>query len=85
MRRVIGWALGGTAALFLVGRGVAEFFVIDYANPASYHDSWGGPSLAGVFLVHSGPGAAIVIVAALYAVRRWRRAYPAPSAKRTRR
>jgi hypothetical protein len=60
-------------ALFLVGRGIAEFFTVGYSNAASYRDSWGGPSLAGVFLVHSGPAAVIVIAGAIYAARRWRR------------
>ncbi len=70
--RTAGYGLSAVAALYLVGRGVAEFFVIDYANPASYQQSWGGPSLVGVFLVHSGPGAAIVCLGAAYAWR-WRR------------
>jgi hypothetical protein len=82
MGRVILWVLAGIAALYLVGRGVAEFFTIQYADPAAYRNSWGGPSLTGVFLVHSGPGAAIVIVAAWYAVRRWRRAHGASSPNR---
>lgn len=65
------WAVGGLAGLYLVVRGVAEFFVIHYGDPASYRSSWGGPSLAGVFLVHSGPGF-LVLVAAAFAWRRTR-------------
>jgi hypothetical protein len=68
--RVLGLGLGGLFALYLVGRGVAEFFIIHYSDPASYANSWGGPSLAGVFAVHSGP--AVVIVAAVVAYI-WRR------------
>lgn len=72
-RRRIGlataWVAGGLVAVYLVGRGIVEFFIIHYDNPASYHSSWGGPSLVGVFLVHSGPGF-LVLVAAAVAVRR---------------
>jgi hypothetical protein len=50
--------------------GVAEFFIIHYNDPASYAKSWGGPSLAGVFAVHSGPAVAIVAGAAIYVRRR---------------
>jgi hypothetical protein len=68
--RALGLGLGGLFALYLVGRGVAEFFTIHYSDPASYANSWGGPSLAGVFAVHSGP--AVIIVAAVVAYF-WRR------------
>lgn len=61
--------LGGVLAVYLVIRGVAEFFVIDYGNAASYRHDWGGPSLPGVFAVHTGP--AVVIVAGALAY--WRR------------
>ena len=55
--------------LYLMGRAVAEPFVIDLGDPASYRDDWGGPSLAGVLAVHCGPGlVALVLMAA--AVRR---------------
>lgn len=57
--RALGLALGGLLAVYLVGRGVAEFFIVHYSDPASYRHSWGGPSLAGVFAVHSGPAVAI--------------------------
>ena len=59
------WALltvGSVLAVYLVGRGVAELILIHYGDPASYAKDWGGPSLAGVLAVHSGPG--LVIVAA---------------------
>ncbi len=52
-------------AAFLVGRGVAEFFIVHYGDPASYRNAWGGPSLAGVFAVHSGPAVAILLGAGL--------------------
>ena len=71
--RWVGYGLGGIVALYLVGRAVAEFFTVDYANPASYRDSWGGPSLVGVFLVHAGPGAAIVVAVVGYLLRWWPR------------
>lgn len=71
--RSVGYGLGGIVALYLVGRPVAEFFTVDYSNPASYRDSWGGPSLVGVFLVHAGPGAAIVVAVVGYLFRWWPR------------
>lgn len=55
-------AVGAVLAVYLVGRGVAELILINYGDPASYAKDWGGPSLAGVLAVHSGPG--LVIVAA---------------------
>jgi hypothetical protein len=70
--RALGLGLGGLLALYLVGRGVAEFFIVHYNDPASYHSAWGGPSLAGVFAVHSGPAVAIVVASGIYLCRRWR-------------
>jgi hypothetical protein len=70
--RRLGLALAGLLALYLVGRGVAEFFTIDYSDPASYASSWGGPSLAGVFAVHTGPAVAIVAASVIYLIRRRR-------------
>ena len=76
-RRQLLWftavTVGGLLALFLVVRGIVEFFVIDYSRPDTYHDLWGGPSLAGVLAVHSGPGLTILIFAGVY-LYRWRRA-----------
>lgn len=75
-RRVAGsacYVLGGIVALYLVGRAVAEFFTVDYSNPASYRDSWGGPSLVGVFLVHAGTGAAIAFAVVGHLLRWWPR------------
>lgn len=70
--RIAGLAVAGLVAAFLVGRGIAEFWTVDYASPASYHDSWGGPSLAGVFAVHTGPGLIIVIITVAWVYRRLR-------------
>jgi hypothetical protein len=75
--RAFGLGLLGFLALYLVGRGVAEFFIIGYNDPASYANSWGGPSLAGVFAVHSGPAVAIVTGSVVYLCRRSRRAHRA--------
>ena len=69
--RAMGLGLAGLLALFLVGRGVAEFFIIHYNDPSSYAHSWGGPSLAGVFAVHSGPAVVIVTTAVVYLRRHW--------------
>jgi hypothetical protein len=64
--RALGLGLGGLFALYLVGRGVAEFFIVHYNDPASYGNAWGGPSLAGVFAVHSGPAVAIIVAVGIY-------------------
>jgi hypothetical protein len=71
--RALGFAAGGLLALYLVGRGIAEFFVVHYSDPASYRLDWGGPSVAGVFAVHSGPAVLIVTGAGVYASRVLRR------------
>ena len=70
--KVIGLAAGAVLAAFLVGRGAADFFIVHYGDPASYRNAWGGPSLAGVFAVHSGPAVAILLGAGGYLVRRHR-------------
>jgi hypothetical protein len=63
---------GGLVALYMVGRAIAEFININYSDPASYRNDWGGPSLAGVFAVHAGPGVAVVIAAIVWLYRRRR-------------
>jgi hypothetical protein len=68
--RIAGLTVAGVVALYAVGRGIVEFWTVNYSDPASYAHSWGGPSLAGVFAVHSGPGFVIVIAAAWWLVRR---------------
>ena len=62
---VVAWTLG----VYLIVRALAEPFVIDMSDPATYRRDWGGPSLAGVLAVHMGPG----IVAAVLMVRSLRR------------
>lgn len=62
----------GLLAAYLVARGITEFFVIHYNDPASYAGDWGGPSLAGVLAVHSGPGLVIIGAAAWWLLRRRR-------------
>jgi hypothetical protein len=49
-------ASGLALGVFLIIRAVAEPFVIDLSDPATYRNDWGGPSLLGVLLVHCGPG-----------------------------
>jgi hypothetical protein len=73
MRRVL-WVLGLVLGGYLIVRAIVEIFVIDYGDPTSYRDDWGGPSLAGVLAVHSGPGvlAAALIVWAFVRARRGR-------------
>jgi hypothetical protein len=60
---VLGYVLG----IYLVIRAIAEPFVIDMGDPATYRNDWGGPSLLGVLAVHSLPGviSAVLILAAL--------------------
>lgn len=59
-------------AAYLVVRGMVEPFVIDFDDPDSYRNDWGGPSLIGVLAVHSGPALAIVAAAVVWSVRRRR-------------
>ena len=60
---------------YLVIRGVAEFVVIDWSDPSSYRSDWGGPSLAGVLVVHVGPALLALIAAAGWLRRRAHSAY----------
>jgi hypothetical protein len=55
MRRAV-IALGLIVGIFFIVRAVVELLTIDYSDPSSYADDWGGPSLAGVLLVHCGLG-----------------------------
>jgi hypothetical protein len=78
--RAICLPVGSLVGLYLVGRAVAEFFIIHYSDPASYAKDWGGPSLAGVFAVHAGPGVAVLIAASVWLYRRkFSPAHPAGS------
>lgn len=63
---VIGVVLG----LYLIVRAIAEPFVIDMSDPATYGDDWGGPSLAGVLAVHMSPGVVSAAVLIGLLVRR---------------
>jgi hypothetical protein len=72
LARTLGLGVAGLLTAYLVVRGVIEFFTINYSDPASYRDDWGGPSLAGVFVVHSGPAVLIVIATGSYLYRRRR-------------
>jgi hypothetical protein len=72
-QRVCAWTVGCLVGAYLVARAIAEFFLVNYNDPGSYRLDWGGPSLAGVFAVHSGPGVAVLIAAAVVAWRRSRR------------
>jgi hypothetical protein len=51
MRRVF-IALGVIVGIFFIVRAVVELLTINYSDPSSHADDWGGPSLAGVLFVH---------------------------------
>jgi hypothetical protein len=65
---IVGLLIG----LYLIGRAIAEPFVIDVTDPATYRDDWGGPSLAGMLVVHCGPGIVAALIIAAVLVRRLR-------------
>ncbi len=71
MRRV-GSLLLRLLGVYLVVRAVIEPFVIDVGDPATYRDDWGGPHLAGVLLVHCGPGVLATVLMARGLQRRRR-------------
>ncbi|MFB9180222.1 hypothetical protein ACFFX1_18935 [Dactylosporangium sucinum] len=64
--------VGTVFGLYLVVRAIAEPFVIGFDDPATYSKDWGGPSLAGVLLVHCGPGVISAILIG-WGLARWRR------------
>jgi hypothetical protein len=69
MRRM--WTvLGLIVGTFFIVRAVVELLTIEYSDPSSYADDWGGPSLAGVLLVHCGLG---IVAAILIGRFLWRR------------
>jgi hypothetical protein len=68
--RTIVRGIATVVAVYLVGRGIVEPFLINPFQPETYRHDWGGPHYLGVLLVHSGPGVVIVIIALR---RRWRR------------
>jgi hypothetical protein len=68
--RLLGMVLLVALGTFLVARAVVEVVAVDPGDPSTYRDDWGGPTYAGVLLVHAGPG---VLVVALVAWLLWRR------------
>jgi hypothetical protein len=68
--RLLGLVLLVALGTFLVARAVVEVVAVDPGDPSTYRDDWGGPTYAGVLLVHAGPG---VLVVALVAWLLWRR------------
>jgi hypothetical protein len=71
--RKLAWGIGIMLGLFFLVRAIAELVVIDFSDPATYRDDWGGPSLVGVLLVHCGPGLLVVALGVVYVVRRQKR------------
>ncbi|MZD07343.1 hypothetical protein GTW43_19985 [Streptomyces sp. SID5785] len=55
MRKAVGLALG-LVGTFFICRALVEPFLIDYSDPSSYANDWGGPHLLGVLAVHCLPG-----------------------------
>ena len=74
--RKVAWGIGIVLGLFFLVRAIVELVVIDFSDPATYRDDWGGPSLVGVLLVHCGPGLVAAALAAVVFVRRSRRRRP---------
>jgi hypothetical protein len=70
--RFLATALLVVIGVFLVVRAVVEVVSVDPGDPASYRQDWGGPSYAGVLLVHAGPGL-LVVAGTVWALVRWRR------------
>jgi hypothetical protein len=70
--RMLGIVLVVVIGAYLVGRAVVEVLAVDPGDPSSYRDDWGGPTYAGVLLVHAGPGLLVVALAAWALVRRRR-------------
>jgi hypothetical protein len=63
---ITGYVLG----FYLIVRAIAEPFVIDVTDPATYRQDWGGPSLLGVLVVHGGPGLIAAVLMAWHIARR---------------
>ena len=76
--RKIAIALGFLLGIFFIIRAVAELVTIDYSDPSSYANDWGGPSLAGVLLVHCGLGLVSAVAIGVYMRRRRQRSDQAP-------
>ncbi|WP_157743041.1 hypothetical protein [Micromonospora coriariae] len=69
---IIGTVLGLIVALYFIVRAVMELFIIDFSDPASYRNDWGGPDLPGVLAVHCGPGLLAAAIIVLVMMRRSR-------------
>jgi hypothetical protein len=69
LRRALLFA-GYVLGLYLIVRAIAEPFVIDVTDPATYRQDWGGPSLFGVLVVHCGPGLLAAILMGWHFARR---------------
>lgn len=69
--RSVAIVVGVLLGIFFIVRAVVELATIDYSDPSSYATDWGGPSLAGVLLVHCGLGL-VSAIALVYAWRRFR-------------
>ena len=72
MKKILA-GLGVVIALFFMLRAIAEPFMIEMSDPATYRNDWGGPSLAGVLAVHCGPGIVAALLLATAVVHRRRR------------
>jgi hypothetical protein len=71
MRKLL-WVLGLLLGVFLIWRAIVEPFTIDFGDPATYRNDWGGPSLPGVLAVHMGPGLLALILMIVAIIRRRR-------------
>lgn len=69
MRAVL-YIVSGVLGGYLVIRAIVEPFVIDFGDPATYANDWGGPSLLGVLAVHCGPGLVVLGIVVALLVRR---------------
>ena len=66
------WVLALVLGVFLIWRAIVEPFTIDFGDPATYRNDWGGPSLPGVLAVHMGPGLLALILMIVAIIRRRR-------------
>ena len=64
--RTVGWAVLVLVGAYLVVRAAVEVVGVDRGRPETYRDDWGGPTYAGVLLVHAGPGLLVLGVAAVW-------------------
>jgi uncharacterized protein YneF (UPF0154 family) len=68
--RRVAIAVGFVVGAFFIVRAVVELLTIDYSDPSSYAEDWGGPSLAGVLLVHCSLGLVAAIAIGVFVRRR---------------